>query len=115
MDKTEARLTLAVDVMGSDQGPREIIEGVAHAVELSPRGTEFVLYGRQDVVEPILEDHPVLSNARVSISHAPEVVGMEEKPIAGIKGKKTLPCHSPFSRLRTGRPTPCSVAETPVA
>ena len=102
MDKTEARLTLAVDVMGSDQGPREIIEGVAQAVEFSPRGTEFVLYGRQEVVEPILEDQPMLTNARVSISHAPEVVGMEEKPIAGIKGKKNSSMSLALLALKNG-------------
>ena len=88
MDKTEARLTLAVDAMGSDQGPEEILEGVAQAVEVSPRSTEFVLFGQEEVLSKILAKNPVLANARVSISHAPEIVGMDEKPIAGIKGKK---------------------------
>ena len=49
MDKTEARLTLAIDVMGSDRGPEEILEGVAQAVEVSPRSTEFMLFGREEL------------------------------------------------------------------
>ena len=88
MDKTEARLTLAIDAMGSDRGPEEILEGVAQAVEVSPRSTEFMLFGREEILSSFVEGNSVLSNARVSIRHAPEVVGMDEKPIAGIKGKK---------------------------
>jgi len=31
MDKTEARIKLAIDAMGSDLGPSEVLEGVAQA------------------------------------------------------------------------------------
>ena len=54
MDKTEARIKLAIDAMGSDLGPSEILEGVAQAVDRSPWNTEFMLFGREEVVEPIL-------------------------------------------------------------
>lgn len=102
MDKTEAKLTLAIDAMGSDQGPEEILEGVAQAVEVSPRGTDFVLFGQEEVLAKILDKHPVLSNARVSVSHAPEVVGMDEKPIAGIKGKKNSSMSLALLALKNG-------------
>ena len=107
MDKTEARLTLAIDAMGSDRGPEEILEGVAQAVEVSPRSTEFMLFGREEVLSSFVEGNSVLSNARVSIRHAPEVVGMDEKPIAGIKGKKTLPCPLLCLLSRMERQMPC--------
>ena len=39
MSKTEARISLAVDAMGGDQGPQEVLAGVAKAVSVSPRNT----------------------------------------------------------------------------
>ena len=88
MDKTEARIKLAIDAMGSDLGPSEILEGVAQAVELSPRNTEFLLYGQQDILDPLITNHSILSQSKVELIHCPEVVGMDEKPIAGVKAKK---------------------------
>lgn len=88
MDKTEAGIKLAIDAMGSDLGPSEILEGVAQAVELSPRNTEFLLYGQQDILDPLITNHSILSQSKVELIHCPEVVGMDEKPIAGVKAKK---------------------------
>ena len=82
MDKTEARIKLAIDAMGSDLGPSEVLEGVAQAVDLSPRNTEFVLFGKEELIEPIISSHSILSRSKVDFVHSPEVVGMEEKPIA---------------------------------
>ena len=67
MDKTEARIKLAIDAMGSDLGPSEILEGVAQAVELSPRNTEFLLYGQQDILDPLITNHSILSHSKVEL------------------------------------------------
>ena len=49
MDATEAKVTLAVDVMGSDRGPNEYwLE--SHNLEISPRGTRFLLFGREEII-----------------------------------------------------------------
>ena len=82
MSKTEARITLAVDAMGGDQGPQEILAGVSKAVDVSPRNTHFVLFGQEDVLGPIVEHDLNLNSNQVSVRHAPEIVGMDEKPIA---------------------------------
>ena len=57
MDKTEARIRLAIDAMGSDLGPSEVLEGVAQAVDRSPWNTEFVLFGQEEIVEPLISSH----------------------------------------------------------
>ena len=46
------------------------------------------MFGQEDILEPLISNHSILSQSKVEFIHAPEVVGMEEKPIAGIKGKK---------------------------
>ena len=88
MDATEAKVTLAVDVMGSDRGPKEILSGISQSLENSPRGTRFLLFGREDVIEKHISVLDNCDSKQVEIRHAPEVVEMDEKPIAGIKGKK---------------------------
>ena len=52
--KTEARITLAIDAMGGDQGPSEILAGVSQAVEISPRNTRFILFGREEELGEML-------------------------------------------------------------
>ena len=73
MEKTEARIKLAIDAMGSDLGPSEILEGVAKAVEVSPRFTEFLLFGQEDILEPLISNHSILSQSKVEFIHAPIV------------------------------------------
>ena len=81
MDKTEARVKLAIDAMGSDLGPSEVLEGVSQAINLAPRSTEFLLFGQEEILEPIISKHATLSQAKIELIHCPEVVGMEEKPM----------------------------------
>jgi glycerol-3-phosphate acyltransferase PlsX len=102
MDKTEAKIRLAVDAMGSDLGPSEVLEGVSLAIELSPRNTEFVLFGQEEILEPLVTKHSILSQSKVELVHCPEVVGMEEKPIAGIKGKKMSSMSLSLQALKDG-------------
>ena len=88
MDTTEAKVTLAVDVMGSDHGPKEVLAGISQSLETSPRGTRFLLFGREDEIHKHSSSFGNFDSGQVEIRHAPEVVEMDEKPIAGIKGKK---------------------------
>ena len=50
MINTEARITLAIDAMGGDQGPQEVLAGVSKAVGISPRNTNFMLFGQEDLL-----------------------------------------------------------------
>ena len=102
MSKTEARITLAIDAMGGDQGPQEVLAGVSKAVEVSPRNTHFALFGQEDVLHGFVQQDLNLSSSQVSIHHAPEVVGMDEKPIAGIKGKKNSSMSLALNALKEG-------------
>ena len=102
MDKTEARVKLAIDAMGSDLGPSEVLEGVSQAINLAPRSTEFLLFGQKEILEPIISKHATLSHAKIELIHCPEVVSMEEKPIAGIKGKKKSSMSLSLQALKDG-------------
>ena len=41
MTKPEAHIRLAIDAMGSDLGPNEVLEGVALAIDRVPSDLEF--------------------------------------------------------------------------
>jgi glycerol-3-phosphate acyltransferase PlsX len=68
---------VAVDAMGGDQAPGEIVAGAlaAASVDIQP-----VLFGRRDDVLPLA--------GGLQIVHAPEVVVMEEKPSDAARDKR---------------------------
>lgn len=71
---------IALDVMGTDRGPAEIVAGALMAVE---RGEEVVLVGRREVVEPEL----AASGTDLEVVHAPEVVEMADSPAQALRDK----------------------------
>ena len=94
MDATEAKVTLAVDVMGSDHGPKEVLAGISQSLDVSPRGTRFLLFGQEDVIERHFSAFDNFDSGQIENLHAPEVVGMDEN-YRCIKGKKIPPWHWP--------------------
>jgi len=102
MGKPGSRITLAVDAMGSDKGPAEIIAGISKSGSFVPRDLEFQLFGREDELGKLVENDSSLADLNLSIHHAPEVVEMDEKPIAGIKNKKKSSMALALESLKEG-------------
>jgi glycerol-3-phosphate acyltransferase PlsX len=78
-------IRIALDAMGGDHSPEEIVRGGVAAVE--DDGLEVVLVGQKSVVRKQLENCGY-ANSRVSIAHASEVVAMDEGPVSAYKNKK---------------------------
>jgi len=68
---------VAVDAMGGDRAPEEIVSGALAAA--SPDVVP-VLYGPRDVLEPLA--------GGLEIVHAEQVVAMDEKPSDAVRGKR---------------------------
>ena len=68
---------VAVDAMGGDRAPQEIVAGAlaAASADVVP-----VLYGPRDVLEPLA--------ASLEIVHADQVVAMDEKPTDAVREKR---------------------------
>ena len=79
-------MRIAIDAMGGDHAPGEIIAGVVQAAE-QMASDELILVGDQAVVEEHLGNLPG-GGANVSIHHAPEVVGMAESPVEALRRKR---------------------------
>jgi glycerol-3-phosphate acyltransferase PlsX len=80
-------MRIAVDAMGGDHAPREIVKGAAHAARDLPGVTRVILVGDRDAIERELSAHGKRP-AKIEISHASEVVGMGEAPAQAIRRKK---------------------------
>ena len=80
-------IRVALDAMGSDQAPRTEVEGVALALRELPPGFRVQLVGRRAEVEAELARHPDLDRERLEIIDAPDVIGMEEKPLQAVRRK----------------------------
>jgi phosphate acyltransferase len=71
------RIRVAVDAMGGDRAPEEIVAG---AVEARSDTVEPVLFGRREELEPLAQG--------LEIVHADDVVAMDEKPSDAAREKR---------------------------
>jgi len=71
------KIRVAVDAMGGDRAPQEIVAGALLAASDT---VEPVLYGRRELLEPLAEG--------LEIVHADDVVAMDEKPSDAAREKR---------------------------
>jgi glycerol-3-phosphate acyltransferase PlsX len=76
-------VTIAVDAMGGDHGPTEVVPGALDHARGHPQD-QVILVGDEATVRGITGRLP----ANVSIVHASEVVGMDEHPARALRDKK---------------------------
>jgi glycerol-3-phosphate acyltransferase PlsX len=79
---------IAVDAMGGDLGPAEVVEAVKLAFAAHADLEPITLVGDKAVLEPLLARTKLASRADVSIWHASEVISMDDKPLVALKRKK---------------------------
>ncbi|MEQ8538057.1 MAG: phosphate acyltransferase PlsX [Coleofasciculus sp. D1-CHI-01] len=78
-----SRERIAIDAMGGDHAPSEIVAGAIRAqAEL---GVEVILVGDPQAIEASLKEHS--SPRQLEIVPAEDVVSMEEEPLVAIKRK----------------------------
>lgn len=78
-------MKIALDAMGGDAAPETPVAGAVRAARELP--IELILVGQQEAIEQQLASYP-RRPANLSILHAPEVIGMEESPVASIRKKR---------------------------
>jgi glycerol-3-phosphate acyltransferase PlsX len=79
-------MRIAIDAMGGDKAPGEIISGALEATELLEKNDEVILVGPKEIVEPKVPSK--FYKKGVSIVDAPEVIRMDELPIDSIRNKR---------------------------
>jgi len=78
------KIKIAVDAMGGDFAPVEIVKGVIQAVRETD--AEFILVGDEKRIMEELKDNPLRS--RIEIIHTSEFISMQDSPTSAVKKKK---------------------------
>lgn len=79
-------IKVAVDAMGGDHAPSEIILGAVQAVNMN-KEIKVLLVGREDVIKKELLSHSY-PESQIAIVNATEVIEPEESPVNAIRRKK---------------------------
>ncbi len=79
---------IAVDAMGGDLGPAEVVAAVRLALGQSHSSYAITLVGDETVLDPLLHHAGLKRSARLVVHHASEVVTMDDKPLNALKRKK---------------------------
>lgn len=78
-------IIIAVDAMGGDNAPFEIVKGVAEAVNLYP--VKVLLVGKEDIVNKELLSY-TYEDGSIEVINADEVIGTDEVPTEAVRKKK---------------------------
>jgi glycerol-3-phosphate acyltransferase PlsX len=79
-------MRVAIDAMGGDHAPEEIVLGSIEAVALYD--CEVVLVGDEQKINAVLHSHGAANNPKLSVHHASEVIEMHDHPGAAVRKKK---------------------------
>jgi len=88
-------MRIAIDGMGGDHAPDEVVTGVIEAAGLLPDAT-LLLVGQKDRV-----GRPNLPS-NIQIIHAPEVIGMDEEPVKALLKKRNSSLNMAINLVRDG-------------
>lgn len=79
-------VNVAVDAMGGDNAPVEIVKGAIEAIQES-REVKVFLVGREEVIKEELKKY-TFSGEQVEVVHTEEVIETAEPPVMAIRKKK---------------------------
>jgi glycerol-3-phosphate acyltransferase PlsX len=92
-------LRIALDAMGGERGPEEMVAGAIQAVEESD--LDVTLIGDENVLNRVLQNQTSASS-RLHIVHASQVVSMNESPFEAIRKKKDSSISRAFEQIKNG-------------
>ena len=97
--QTDARVRVAVDAMGGDHAPEEVVAGSLDWATRNP-GTDLILVGDEARLEALL---PTGRPENLTIVHASESVTMDEHPALAVRRKKDASINVCMRLVKEGR------------
>ncbi|CBK74754.1 Fatty acid/phospholipid biosynthesis enzyme [Butyrivibrio fibrisolvens 16/4] len=77
---------VALDAMGGDNAPKEMVKGAVDAVNLN-KEVKVILVGKEDVIKSELQSYSYPAD-QIEIKNATEVIETAEHPVMAIKRKR---------------------------
>ena len=97
---------IALDAMGGDHGPAEIIPATLYALDKHEE-LSVILVGQEEQLRELLQEHHASTNDRLVIKDAPEVVEMHELPSSALRNKKQSSMRVAIELVKTGEADAC--------
>ena len=95
-------MRIVVDVMGGDRGPEVVVDGARLALDEFSDISDLYLVGNETEIQAAIKKSG-LSDKRVQVVHASQVLTMEDKPVEGLRKKKDCSLLRAVDLLKDGR------------
>jgi len=92
---------IALDAMGSDRAPKPEIEGAIQAARRF--GIQVALVGPEEILRAELSRHPFSRSLPISVVHASEVIGMDDKAVQAVRAKRDSSIRVGLRLVRDGQ------------
>lgn len=99
-------ITIALDAMGGDHGPKVIVPAALATLVREPE-LELILVGPQDVLDQELSSSGGHYPARIRVENATQTVGMDEPPAQALRGKKDSSMRVAINLVHSGAAQAC--------
>jgi len=98
---------IALDAMGGDNAPAEIVRGGVEAA-VGLKDTKVLLVGVQSAIEAELAKYPkdvvaAQKAGTLEVVHAPDIAGMDESPVHAVRHKKDCSINVAMRLVKEGR------------
>lgn len=94
-------MKLAIDAMGGDHAPKEIVLGAMDAIE-AIKELEIILVGDNKKINPYLS-----KQTRITVLHTEEVITSEDEPVRAVRKKKHASLVLMAKEVKEGRADAC--------
>ena len=93
---------IGLDVFGGDYAPAVTLESLSLLIPELRADEILVLFGDEQIIRAHLETHPEIA-PYIEVVHAPDVIGMGEKPIKAFQAKPQSSVVKGFEYLKRGK------------
>ncbi len=97
---------IALDAMGGDFGPAEIVPAALSVLENNP-GVTLILVGQREGLEKILSEHGGSESENLRIHHASQTVEMHDLPSMVLRNKKDSSMRVAIDLVKEGQASAC--------
>lgn len=102
----QRNLTIALDMMGGDYGPRSSIPAAVEAVKHHSNLT-LILCGNEQLIQEQLSTLEALEHPRLKIHHCTQIVTNSDKPSTAVRSKKDSSMRVALDLVKQGEAQAC--------
>jgi glycerol-3-phosphate acyltransferase PlsX len=97
---------IAIDAMGGDFGPRNIVQASIACLLATP-SLHLTLVGQSSLLEELIARHSGVDRSRLRVVHASEFITMDERPSQALRGKPDSSMRVALGLLAEGKAHAC--------